>query len=813
MTCVQGRTRRDHLYQSVSVIALAMCAAAGASSPGFAAGPATQSPGPTVLADVGGIPTILVSAPALREAVSSAPSSVSAMSGQDLQSRGVSNITNVMSSSSNVSLKNEGDPGQTEVEMRGMTANGGNMPTSGFYLDGIPLTPPANAQNGKVIFTPTLYDLDGVDVQRGPQGTSYGAGSMGGAVLLNTNPPDLTGYHVSLQSTLSGTQGGGFNHANNIMANVPLVEDKLAIRIVGSEDFTSGWINRIVANPFPEAVQGGAVRGDVQNAPIQSQHPGSNWNQIYGTRVTVTLKPNDRLTITPSFYYQSAKAGGISAYDQFPGTETRYQPFNIPEPGNDKIAIYRLEAKYLFDTFQLTSTSAYWTRRSSQTEDGSEDFNNPLTGATLAANGLASQPGFYGPNGSGQVFGVENDTTSQVSQELRFSSLPDPSRRFSWVAGGYFSDYWSRWTFQGLTANPAQYMDIGTFAPATTNQWFIANSPTEMREYALYSEGTYNLTNKLKATFGLRLYDYDSSFASTISGWGSAYGAAAPAYSGVIKLNSWGINPKINLTYEFDPNLLVYTNIARGARPGGGNNFYPSTGPYWSGVFAPYHFSGTWPATYKPDSVWSYEVGEKATFFDGRLGLDSAAFVEDWENMALQAMPGDWPLDINAKRALIYGLEVDARADLGGGFKLKGSGGYTRGFVNAGPHWVIPSVLTDVAPLTGDVQLSYEYKINDKLTFTVLIDNSYVAERYSLSFNYGYSANGTYIKMPPYDITNLRASIESTDGWGLAMFVNNATDTHARLDNLIQETLPSAAYNRIITNQPLTAGIELSSKF
>ena len=176
---------------------------------------------------------VVVTAQKRSSTVQDTPISITAIGGQDLQARGMTDFTTLAQSVPGVSLKSEG-PGQTEIELRGMTSSGGNSSTVGFYLDDVPMTAPAGAQNGKVVINPTLYDLNRVEVLRGPQGTLYGSGSMGGTVRLLTNQPDLTGYHASAESILSGTEGGGFNHGDNFMINIPLVEDKLALRVVGS---------------------------------------------------------------------------------------------------------------------------------------------------------------------------------------------------------------------------------------------------------------------------------------------------------------------------------------------------------------------------------------------------------------------------------------------------------------------------------------------------------------------------------------------------------------------------------------------------
>src|SRR5271154_850723 len=329
-------------------------------------------------ADVGPASTldeIIVTAQKRTSTVQTTPISISAVSGEDLQTRGVASLAALAQGTPGVSLKSEG-PSQTEIEMRGMTSSGGNSATVGFYLDDIPLAGPASAQNGHVVIDPDLYDLNRIEILRGPQGTLFGSGSMGGTVRLITNQPNLTQFQSSAQSVLSGTAGGGFNHKDSLAVNIPLIDDTLALRVSGTEDYTSGWIDRIVADPFP-IVGGnpvGTVRGDVRDAPIVQQYPGSNAYQTYATRVTLLWKPTESLSVTPSFFHTTSTQNGISAYDSDPGTLAHYQPFDIADP----LTAYSLNVNYSFPTFDVTSSTARWLRNSSQVEEASEAFNNPL---------------------------------------------------------------------------------------------------------------------------------------------------------------------------------------------------------------------------------------------------------------------------------------------------------------------------------------------------------------------------------------------------------------------------------------------------
>src|SRR5712675_20774 len=213
---------------------------------------------------------IVVTAEKRESTVQKTPISITAISGSDLQAQGLSDFASVAQQVPGVSFKTSG-PGQTEFEMRGLTSTGGQSPTVGFYLDETALTPPAMAQNGKVVIDPNLFDLSRVEILRGPQGTLYGAGSMGGTIKLVTNAPDPKQVAANVQGIGSGTDGGGFNHTENAMLNLPLWQDVAALRLVVTDKHIQGWIDRDVVSPFPLESSGGfadARRGDVAAAPV-----------------------------------------------------------------------------------------------------------------------------------------------------------------------------------------------------------------------------------------------------------------------------------------------------------------------------------------------------------------------------------------------------------------------------------------------------------------------------------------------------------------------------------------------------------------
>ncbi len=196
--------------------------------------------------DEGGLAEVVVTAEKVKSTIQDTPISISALSGSQLETAGITSVQEIARTVPGISVRSAG-PGLTEYDARGLASNGGAAPTVGFYLDEIPLSPPALSQSGKVVIDPGIYDVERVEVLRGPQGTLYGSGSMGGTVKIVTAQPKLGEYEGSAQVMGSETQGGGGNYSGNLMLNIPL-GDVLALRLVAGDVYRSGWINLITVN-------------------------------------------------------------------------------------------------------------------------------------------------------------------------------------------------------------------------------------------------------------------------------------------------------------------------------------------------------------------------------------------------------------------------------------------------------------------------------------------------------------------------------------------------------------------------------------
>jgi iron complex outermembrane receptor protein len=731
---------------------------------------------------------IVVTAQKRESTVQSTPISITAITGQDLEDRGITDITSVVESVPGMSMRTSG-PGQTELEMRGMTSSGGNSSTVGFYLDDVPLTAPASAQNGKVVIDPALYDLNRIEVLRGPQGTLYGSGSMGGTIKLVPNAPNPTAFDASGQVIVGGTKGGDTpNRAANAMVNLPL-GDTVAVRMVGSLEDLSGWIDRIVITQpdFPAPINA-TTRGNVAAAPVAAEYKDVNNENLRTIRVSLLWKPTDRLSIEPSFMYQEITQGGLNLIDSQPGTNTNYQPYDLQEPFLDRIDIGSLSVKYHFDFADLSSTTSYWTRDENLRQDGTEEI-----ATVIGVSNYPAQGGF-GPT---SPTSLEDDKSKQVSEEVRLTSAGNT--QFKWLAGWFYQDFESDWNL---------YVPTPDATPLTgTPDGFTQVQPTKILQNSFFGEASYTFLEKLTATAGLRRYYYTGSVNTAVSGWLSSSGTGANDYFSTGERDS-GITPKINLSYQLDKDMLLYGTVSQGFRPGGGNQPIPTTGALGTQCLTNLEAIGltSAPLGFKPDKVWSYELGEKFRGADGRMTINAAGYFENWQHIQ-QNIPlaCGFPFTGNAGDAHIYGAELEINAVLVPGLvaSVNGSWLHAEYIANAVPATTIGERVQDVPELTAAASLAYRHGITDKLSLIGRIDNNYVGSRIDTTSQANY--------LPAYDLTNIRAGVEGSN-WTAMLFANNVTNRVALLTNSPAINVNVPTFNRTAMSQPLTFGIDLTYK-
>jgi outer membrane receptor protein involved in Fe transport len=756
------------------------------------AGPAETAPDVAAAQDEQ-LGEIVVTAEKRESTVQKTPISMTAISGVELQAQGLSDMQSLAQQVPGISFKTSG-PGQTEYEMRGLTSTGGESPTVGFYLDDAVLTPAAMAQNGKTVIDPSLFDLNRVEVLRGPQGTLYGAGSMGGTIKLITNQPDPHAFAINAELIGSDTaNGGGFNHTENVMLNIPLMQDVVALRVVGTDKYIDGWIDRKVVSPFPAEVNNSTARGDVAGAPVTADYSHSNWERLQAGRALLLIQPSDRFSATFGAMHQNLTQGAPNTIDGPPLNETHYQPFDVAEPFKDTFDLYTLTAKMNFDPFQVTSATAYWDRQQNQTQDISEAMQDYIGGFFGPPAAFPFLPTQTVTEGGGTFFGLgagsitEDDYTRQFSEELRVASTGDSP--LQWLAGGYYSSF-------GATSHVISFYPVsndgfdGNFG---TNNLADNHRKVDIDQYALFGNVSYRLPNNFKVTAGARYYLYHSNSVTSVSGV-SANGTSNPLFG--LAQNS-GVTPKLDLAYIPDDNTTIYATVSKGFRPGGPNSPIPVP-----------PCAAAAPTQFGPDSVWNYELGEKLRFLDSRVSVNGDIYYEDWTNVQQQVAPAcGFKFTANAGKATVYGAELEVSVLVAPGLVLSQNMDYT----NAKNSTTLPAAnivsgerLLDVPQFTANTSLSYKQPIDERMSFVARVTNSYVDSIQDITF--------TRNSLPPYDLVGLRAGVDA-GRWSAFLFVDNLTNKMALLSDTGALSANISILNRIATNQPRTIGVDLSVKF
>jgi outer membrane receptor protein involved in Fe transport len=332
---------------------------------------------------------------------------------------------------------------------------------------------------------------------------------------------------------------------------------------------------------------------------------------------------------------------------------------------------------------------------------------------------------------------------------------------------------------------------------------------------ALFGETSYALTSAWKVTLGARWYNYENKVSTSAAGFGSPNGSDTPLVVNVNQANA-GLNPKLALSYQLDKDVLLFASAAKGFRPGGGNQPLPTQGPVGAfvaqQVAALGYANGVAPLSYGPDSVWSYELGEKAKFLGNRLRINASVYFENWKQIQLEELPADYPLFDNANSAHITGGEVEAQALLGRNWTLGASAAVTHAVLAESSHgFHAGDRLPSVPSFTANLNLNYHRPLNERYELTGRLETVYTGSRVDLTFPGG--SPDSQSPLASYDLTNLRIGVNAEAGWQATFFASNLFNRHAQLENIAQITFANPSFNRMQTNQPRTYGLDVSYRF
>jgi iron complex outermembrane receptor protein len=519
---------------------------------------------------------VIVTATKRESTVQETSASITAVSGEDIADRGLVDFNSLAQSVPGIAMRTSG-PGQTEFEMRGLNSAGGNTSMVGFYLDETPLSSPASAQLGKVEIDPALYDLNRVEVLRGPQGTLYGSSSMGGTVKVVPNAPELGKFTASGEDVISDTtSGGSINHKINGMVNLPL-GDTAAVRIVGSESSDSGWIKRLVIQDGAVAVDAGAFPfvtrpANFYTAPLQEQIDGANSTTVDSVRMSLLWKPIDNLSITPMVMWQLTQQAAPDAVDvngnpthpTFPATSAHWEIYDSPEPQRDRFTLSSLKIEYQLESFSITSATADWNRNTLVSQDSTEENAAPI-GIPVYDAPTGIGPTGPAPNGPA----VTEKTTRGRSARSCASRQPAPA------ASSGSSVTSTRTCIPNGTSGPSRRRHQRRYGrpqlirglPAAGHRSELGVRRSLLAIHArLQGHGRVCATTTTASARRTR----NLGLSLCTGAWETTSRTTRAASNGAS-----GTDPKFDLSYNLDKDVLLYATAAKGFRLGGVNQPIP----------------------------------------------------------------------------------------------------------------------------------------------------------------------------------------------------------------------------------------------
>ncbi len=797
---------------------------------------------PTAAAS-GPLEEVVVTATRREESLSKIAVSVTAITQEGLDIRGVKDIESLARFTPGINVDNSGT---NNIAIRGIASSGG-AGTTGIYIDDTPIQMRALAFNPDEAL-PKSFDIDRIEVLRGPQGTLFGAGSMGGTVRYITAKPSLTKTSVYGRSEIAYTEDGDPSYEAGIAVGGPLIDNKLGARLSVWYRKDGGWIDRI--NPDTLALS----------------TPRANYTDSTVARLAAVWAVTDNWTVSPGVYYEYLKKNDVSNYwtlysNPSSGHYVSANPTQLLSP--DKLYLPSLKIEGNFSGFQLISNTSYYHRENTTGYDGTlynlgfyQQFFafSPLNPLLIDAQGLHLNDPLYNPPGVPGAFGYrakgEVDNKQQnFTQEIRLQSS-DANAKLLWTTGVFYAsnrqDYLEQiidpnignflqaiYTGTGNALPPGSTPDdyvldffgIG-FDPAYPIDSYFLKTHAKDEQLAWFGEANYRFTDQWKLTVGARYAHMKFSF-NSITGGPQLYDVTTALESSKTE-NAF--TPKVSMSFQADPNDLYYLTYAKGFRPGGGNNPVPYAS--CAGDFQTFGIPGA-PPTYNSDTVDSYEVGAKNNF-NNRVKLASSVYYIKWHNIQQTVVPPVCQISFisNLGEATAKGLDVQADIAITNDLTMDLTAGYTDARYTKdsrlSPDPTLPPIVLSGdsivglggqpgAPFTGSVGLEYHFSAFDKSSF-VRADYEYVgAPKWvgpNQDPNSGQYDQANY-SLPSTSFLTLRGGVELGE-WSASAFVDNLTDAHpvTNYDWTIDPLNgPNSYTNRIQRNytfRPRTIGLTLT---
>lgn len=725
-------------------------------------------------AQVQGIERIEVTGSRRSSTVQEAPLNITALDADIMADQNITQLSDVARWVPGLSIPDQGGFYNSPIIVRGLNTNSSNPGSDGgtvaTYIGEIPLTVDMK-----------ILDVERVEVLIGPQGTLYGAGTLGGAIRYLPKKPVLdetsgTIYGDIFSVKESDDQGGeaGF------VFNQPLLEDKLGFRVAFNYLNDPGYIdyNTLVKTP------GVSLADPDWNDPAAitenlSSKKDINDQKTLTARASLRWQVNENVDANLSYHYQKDEFGGRGV--------THYQSLSDENPLSAQIGKYDGAYRYLEPRENETSllslelvadlgfaelTSA--TGKSSYESEYKRDQTDLLIRLDYSYEEF---PAF-------SSFTREIEDEDSFTQELRLVSKNDSM--FSWIVGAYYNNIEFSDLSQEFTPGFSQFAvdNFGGEQIRPDELEYIAPSRSETTEKAVFGELNLELSRQLNVTLGARFYEYKSSYAadSDLPLYNTLYEGAGPTDIDLelndVKVKDDGNLFKLNVAYQFTPDVMSYFTISEGFRLGGSNG----TAACPDNIddierqiicALPYEFA------YKPDTTTNHELGFKSTWLNNQLHFNAAIFYVEWDDAQVDTSTenGESPITINAAKAKSRGVEVSTRAAINESIMSYATYAYTKAELSEDASLLENALSGDRLPGTPEHQFSVGVNFNTEIYNDYVLDVNYgLTYQSDVYTSVGLTNSGEVL--PSYALSNLSAKV-SKDAWTATFYIDNMFDKYA----------------------------------
>jgi len=757
-----------------------------------------------------GIERIEVTGSRRASSVQEAPMNITALDGDVLKDQNITQLSDVARWVPGLTVQDQGGRDSSPIIVRGLNTNSSGPDSDGgtvaTYVGEIPLF-----VDMKVI------DVERVEVLIGPQGTLYGAGTLGGAIRYLPNKPVLDETSGSIYGDIfnishSDDTGGeaGF------VFNTPIIDDTLGLRIAfnyldepGYVDYAYTIKERGVSLTDPDWSDADAVEQNIKRVN------DVNSEQATTARIMLRWQPNDIFDSTLSYFYQKQVIGGRSIVHTNSLSDTNPlssivgdydSAYRYVEPAENEDSLLSLEITADLGFAELTSATGV-----SQSEtSGSRDQTDLLIRLDYSYEEF---PAF-------SAFTREEDETDTFTQEIRLVSTNDSA--LSWIVGAFYNKYESESSSKEFTPGFDQYAfdnwDTNSLRPDALE--YISVDETEITESAIFGELNYQATEKLSFTVGARFYEYDvkSSSAIDLPLFNTLFGDYS---DDEINLNYESIAAdddgnllKFNISYQFSDDVLAYATVSEGFRIGGANGVAACPDnvdelPNQVVCALPHE------VIYTADTTTNYELGFKSTWLANKLHFNAALFLVEWDNAQVGGATtnGQQPITANAGAAESKGIEISSRAILSDNLTGYATYAYTKAELVEDVQYLfgVPDDLEDTSldAFSGDrLPGSPEQQVSLGLTYsTEVFDDKLLDVNYGITYQSDiYSKVGLRDygeKIPGYALSNMSARL-SGDEWSVTLYVDNMFDKYA---------YTSVRHNVGIITDGVTNGVDIQRNY